>query len=73
MGMRLDSADEISSMKPDEDIVGEAIRIEVDETTGKLFLIFEITNEKYKQDIKKNWYKDIEYKLADKLLIKEKE
>ena len=58
-------------MKSDEEIVGEAIRIEVDEATGKLFLVFEITNEKYKQDIKKNWYKDTEYKLVDKLLIKE--
>lgn len=60
-------------MKSDEEIVGEAIRIEVDEATGKLFLVFEITNEKYKQDIKKNWYKDIEYKMIDKLLVKENE
>ena len=56
-------------MKNDEEIVGEAIRVEFEEKTGKLFLIFEITNEKYKQDIKKNWSKDIEFHLIDKLLV----
>jgi hypothetical protein len=57
-------------MKNDQEIVGEAIRVEYEETTGKLFLIFEITNEKYRQDIKKNWTQDIEFKLVDKLLVK---
>lgn len=57
-------------MKPDEDIVGEAVRVEYTEHDGKLFLIFEITNEKYKQDIKKNWVQDLEFRLVDKLLIK---
>lgn len=58
-------------MKNDEEIVGEAIRVEFEEKTGKLFLVFEITNEKYKQSIKKNWSQDIEFRLVDKLLIKE--
>lgn len=57
-------------MKNDEEIVGEAIRVEFEEKTGKLFLVFEITNEKYKQNIKKNWADDIEFRLVDKLLIK---
>jgi hypothetical protein len=57
-------------MKPNEHIVATAIRVEWEETTGKLFLVFEITDEKYKQDIKRNWTEDIEYQLIDKNLVK---
>jgi len=60
-------------MKPNEEVVGEAVRIEYEEKSGKLFLVFEIVNEKYKQDIKKNWTQDIEYKLVDRCLVKENE
>jgi hypothetical protein len=52
-------------------IVAEAVRIEYEEKTGKLFIVFEVKDEKYKQDIKKNWTQDIEYKLVDKFLVKE--
>jgi len=58
-------------MKPNEQIVGEAVRIEFEEQSGKLFIVFEVKDEKYKQDIKKNWTKDIEFRLVDKLLVKE--
>lgn len=50
-------------------IVAEAVRIEYEEKTGKLFIVFEVKDEKYKQDIKTNWTKDIEYKLVDKFLV----
>jgi hypothetical protein len=60
-------------MKPNDKVVAEAIRIEYEEKTGRLFLVFEVKDEKYKQDIKKNWTDDIEYKLVDRLLIKEEE
>ncbi len=56
-------------MKNYEEIVGEAVRIEYNESTGKLFLIFEITNEKFKQVIKKDWTNDIEFKLKNKSLV----
>lgn len=56
-------------MKYDEQIIGEACRVEYEEKTGRLFIVFEIKNEKYKQDIKKDWSKDIEYKILDKNLI----
>lgn len=56
-------------MKSDEETVGEACRIEVEEGTGRVFIVFEIKNEKYKQDIMKNWTKDIEFKLIDKKLV----
>ena len=51
------------------DIVGEAVRMEFQEKTGKLYLVFEIKNEKYKQNIKKNWAEDIEFKIIDKNLV----
>lgn len=54
-----------------DQVVAEAVRIEYDEETGKLFIVFEVKNEKYKQDIKKNWTRDIEYKLVDRKLVKE--
>lgn len=50
-------------------VVAEAVRIEYEEKTGKLFIVFEVKDEKYKQDIKKNWTKDIEYRLVDKSLV----
>lgn len=56
-----------------DQVVAEAVRIEYEEKTGKLFIVFEVTNEKYKQDIKKNWTKDIEYKLVDRTLVIEEE
>jgi len=56
-------------MKPDEEIVGEAVRVEWEEKSGKLFLVFEISNEKYKQSIKKDWTEDLEFRLIDKKLI----
>lgn len=60
-------------MKSSDQVVGEAVRIEYEEKTGKLFIVFEIRDEKFKQDIKKNWTEDIEYRLIDKMLVKENE
>lgn len=51
------------------EVIGEAIRVEYEEKSGRLCLVFEITNEKYKQDIKKNWTQDIEYRIIDKNLV----
>jgi hypothetical protein len=58
-------------MKQDEQIIGEAVRLEYEEKTGKLFIVFEIRDEKHKQDIRKNWVNDIEFRLTDKLLVRE--
>ncbi len=56
-----------------KETVAEAVRVEVEEKTGRVFIVFEITNEKFKQDIKRNWTKDIEYRLVDKQLVLESE
>jgi hypothetical protein len=50
-------------------VVAEAVRIEYEEKTGKLYIVFEVKDEKYKQDIKKNWTKDVEFRLVDKFLV----
>jgi hypothetical protein len=55
-------------MKNDENVIAEAIRIEYSEIDGKLFIIFEVCNEKSKKDIMENWTDDIEYKIIDKKL-----
>jgi len=52
-------------------VVAEAVRLEYEEKTGKLYIVFEVKDEKYKQDIKKNWTKDIEYRLVDRTLVEE--
>jgi hypothetical protein len=53
-------------MKNYQEIIAEAARIEIDEFTGRVFIVFEVKNEKFKQDVKTNWTKDIEYKLIGK-------
>jgi hypothetical protein len=58
-------------MKNDEKIIGEAVRLEYDEYNGKLYIVFEIKDEKHKQDIRATWTQDIELRIIDKLLIKE--
>jgi hypothetical protein len=50
-------------------VVAEAVRIEYEDKTGKLYIVFEVKDEQYKQNIKKNWTKDIEYRLVDKQLV----
>jgi len=50
-------------------VVAEAVRVEYEEKTGKMYIVFEVKDEKYKQDLKKNWTKDIEFRLVDKLLV----
>ena len=56
-----------------KEVVAEAVRIEVEEKTGKVFIVFEVKNEKMKQDIKRNWTKDIEYRMIDRSLVEEEE
>lgn len=50
-------------------VVAEAVRVEYEEKSGKLYIVFEVKDEKYKQDLKKNWTKDIEFRLVDKMLV----
>jgi hypothetical protein len=56
-------------MKNYEVIVAEAVRVEYCETDGKLYIVFEAVDEKFKQYIKSNWTKDLEYRIIDKNLV----
>jgi len=58
-------------MRNNEQIIGEAVRIEYDEKTGDLYLVFKIKDEKYKQEVKKNWTEDIEYRIVERNLVKD--
>lgn len=60
-------------MNADEKIVAEIRRIEVDPTSGKVYIVFEVTDPVWKKDIKTKWAdNDIEYKiLNNNLVIKE--
>jgi len=54
-----------------KEVIGEAVRVEYSEHDGRLYLVFEITNELHKNNIKKDWQKDIEFMIIDKKLISE--
>lgn len=56
-------------MKADEHVVAEAVRIEFQDSTGRLFIVFEVKNEKFKKDVLNTWADDIEYRLIDKSLV----
>ena len=56
-------------MKNFETTLAEAIRIEYDQHSGKLYIVFEVVDEKFKRDIKTNWIEDIEYRLVGKKLV----
>lgn len=56
-------------MKNFEKILAEAVRLEYEEKNGNLFIVFKVIDQKFKNDIKTNWTKDIEYRLIDKLLV----
>lgn len=51
------------------EILAEACRIEYDEKQDKLYIVFEVKNLPFKQKIKKDWTKDLEFVLVDKTLV----
>jgi hypothetical protein len=54
-------------------VVAEAVRIEYEEKSGAVYLVFEITDEDFKKRIKTDWTADIEVELEDKKLILKEE
>jgi hypothetical protein len=59
-------------MKSDEKVIAEASRMEYESNSGKLYIVFEITDPKYKEELKKNWTSsDLEFRIIDKKLIVE--
>lgn len=60
-------------MKEEMEAVAEAVRIDYENDTGRMFIVFEVKNGKYKQFIKKNWTEDILFRVIDKKLVINKE
>jgi hypothetical protein len=58
----------IWKLKPDEKIVAEAVRVERDDLTGRMYIVFEVKDEKLKQTIIRDWLSDIEFKIIGKAL-----
>jgi len=56
-------------MKNYEKVLAEAIRIEHDQQTDDLFIVFKILDPMFKQNVKKNWIEEIEYKIVNKFLM----
>lgn len=56
-------------MKNYEKTIAEAVRIEFEQKTGELFIVFKVVDGKFKEDVKNNWTKDIEYRLIDRYLV----
>jgi len=55
-------------MKSNEKVLAEAVRIEFEQKNGNVYIVFKVIDEKFKNDIKNNWTKDIEYRLIDRSL-----
>jgi len=51
-------------------IIAEAVRIEKDENTGELFIVFKVTDHEFRKEVITSWLEDIEYKIVNKKLIK---
>lgn len=49
--------------------VATAVRVEHESDTDRVYLVFEITDEKFKRKIKDDWTQDIDLKLIDKKLV----
>lgn len=56
-------------MRNDQEILAEACRVEVEEKTGRTFIVFEVKSEKFKQIIKTKWTEDLEFRLIDRMLV----
>ena len=55
-------------MKDFEKTVAEVVRIEFNEETDELFLVFEVVDSGFKNRIKKDWMKDVPLHLIGKNL-----
>lgn len=57
------------SKNEQNEVLAEAVRIEIDDVSGDVFIVFKAKNEKFKREIKENWIKDIEFKIINKKLF----
>lgn len=56
-------------MKEIDHTVATVVRMEHNENTDELFLVFQIVDEGFKKRIKKNWMEEVPVKLIGKNLV----
>lgn len=49
--------------------IAEAVRIEQDDESGELFIVFKITDHNFRKEVVNIWLQDIEYKIVNKRLV----
>ena len=47
-------------------VVAKAVRLEVDEKTDEVFLVFQVLDEDFKKRMKRDWNQDIELEIKEK-------
>jgi len=55
-------------MSQSKTIIAEAVRCEVDEDSGKFYIVFEVLDPVFKLKLKKEWVNDIEFEMVGKTL-----
>lgn len=51
--------------------LAKAVRVEYDADTDSVFLVFEIVDERFKQEVKKDWTKDVDVKVVGRNLVRD--
>lgn len=51
--------------------IAKAVRVEHDTYTDKIYLVFEIVDDGFRQRVKKNWIQDIDVKLVGRDLVED--
>lgn len=59
-------------MKTDNQTIAKAVRVEYDPKSDAVYLVFEVTDERFKQAIKKDWMQDIDVKVIGRELVEDK-
>jgi hypothetical protein len=54
-------------------ILAEAIRIDYENSSGEVYIVFQVLDEDFKKHIKDNWIDDIDLKIIGRKLFKNTE
>lgn len=54
------------------DTVARAVRMEIDQLTGDLYLVFKVVDESFKQRVRESWMADVELKVLGRDLVEER-
>ena len=57
--------------KEEKAVIARVVRIEHDPTNDKIYLVFEIVDEGFRQRVKRDWMQDIDVKLVGRNLVED--